>query len=55
MRHLQQLLFQKCFLLSMVIGAFTLVLTSVYEPKFARAAGGIGDADSKVLFESSLN
>ena len=47
--------FQKCFLLSMVIGALTLVMTSIYEPKFARAVGGMGNIDSKEVFESSLN
>jgi hypothetical protein len=38
----------------MVIGALTLVMTSIYEPRFARAVGGVGNIDSKEVFESSL-
>ena len=39
----------------MVIGALTLVMTPIYDLKFARAAGVMGNIDSKEVFESSLN
>jgi len=47
-------LFQKCFLLSMVIGSLNLVLQSVYEPRFARAAGSVENISPNKVFDNSL-